>query len=411
MDQIKSCRICGNSNLPAVLDLGEQMLTGVFPKQPQAKITSGPLRLVKCQGTDACGLVQLDRSYDFGAMYGENYGYRSGLNQSMVEHLKRHVDRISQAVTLAPSDLILDIGSNDSTTLQQYRVPGVELVGIDPTGVKFHNYYPSHIKLIPKFFSGQLFEEHFPGRKAKVITSFSMFYDLEQPLAVMRDVYNILADDGIWVFEQSYLPTMLSMNSYDTVCHEHLEYYALRQIKWMTDQVGFIITDVQFNDVNGGSFCVSVKKSSSGTREAQAVAEVTEREIADGINTLEVYRQFASRVLEAKKQLLDFVAKAKSKNKKLMGLGASTKGNVVLQYCGLTSADISCIGEVNVEKYGCYTPGTDIPIVREEEVLRARPDYLIVLPWHFKKFFLSAKKFSGHTMVFPLPKLEVVRNQ
>lgn len=410
MNHIQRCRICGNAQLLTILDLGEQMLTGVFPKEPNARVMSGPLQLVKCHGDDkACGLVQLGRSYDLDAMYGHNYGYRSGLNASMVAHLRGHVERISRMVALKPGDLVLDIGSNDSTTLQQYANPGVELVGIDPTGVKFHSFYPAHIRLLPDFFSADLFRRNFPGRRAKVITSFSMFYDLERPLEFMREVYEVLADDGIWTFEQSYLPTMLQMNSYDTVCHEHLEYYALRQIKWMTDRVGFTISDVQFNDVNGGSFCVTVAKSKSNlqTQEASVVKSILTREQTDGINMLDVYNKFADRVRTSRRQLQAFIAQAKAANKTIVALGASTKGNVILQYCGLSNSDIVAIGEVNAEKFGCFTPGTSIPIVPEDDVLGMEPEYLIVLPWHFKRFFTGNKKFAGRALVFPLPELQI----
>ena len=265
--KISHCRVCGNAVLAPMLDLGEQVLTGVFPRNKRASVTSGPLRLVKCTGGDhVCGLLQLEHTYDLAEMYGLNYGYRSGLNASMVAHLRRKVDRIRANVELTPGDLVVDIGSNDSTTLQAYPDSGLTLVGIDPTGVKFHSFYPPHVQLISEFFSAALIKDRFQDRKARVVTSFSMFYDLEDPLAFMRDVHDVLADDGIWVFEQSYMPTMLATNSFDTVCHEHLEYYALRQIKWMADRVGFRIVDVEFNDVNGGSFSVTVRKRGSDGR-------------------------------------------------------------------------------------------------------------------------------------------------
>ena len=181
--KIDRCRICGNTNLIRVLDLGEQMLTGVFPGERDAEVTTGPLRLIKCMGGDeVCGLLQLEHSYDNLEMYGENYGYRSGLNASMVRHLHGKVKNIHDTVEIKPGDLVIDIGSNDSTTLQAYSTPGVDLVGIDPTGIKFHSYYPEHIQLIADFFSADLVRKEFPGRKAKVVTSFSMFYDLEKPM-------------------------------------------------------------------------------------------------------------------------------------------------------------------------------------------------------------------------------------
>lgn len=406
--KIERCRICGNENLVCVLDLGEQMLTGVFPRTKGENITTGPLRLMKCTGhTNVCGLLQLEHSYDLGEMYADNYGYRSGLNASMVEHLHNKVKKILSSVDLQGNDLVVDIGSNDSTLLQAYPLDGPILIGIDPTGIKFKDYYPSHIKLIPDFFSAHLLKEHFPDKKVKVITSFSMFYDLENPMNFMEEIYQVLADDGVWIFEQSYMPSMLKMNSYDTVCHEHLEYYALRQIKWMTDRVGFNIIDVEFNDVNGGSFSVTVTKSKNGAVTIPLVQKILDDEEKRGLDSLTPYNEFALRVAKTKNGLVEFIRTARSEGKTIAALGASTKGNVILQYCGLTELDIQNIGEVNVEKYGCFTPGTWIPIIPEDNLLGGRVDYLLVLPWHFKSFFMNNARLKSETLVFPLPNVEV----
>lgn len=406
--QILKCRICGNARLERVLNLGEQMLTGVFPREKGSHVTTGPLRLVKCAGADdVCGLLQLEHSYDLGEMYGENYGYRSGLNSGMVKHLHAKVAHILSLVTLHPGDMVVDIGSNDSTTLQAYPSE-LNLVGIDPTGTKFKAYYPPHIKLIPDFFSSRLLKESFTGKKAKVVMSFSMFYDLEAPMDFMREVHEILADDGIWVFEQSYMPTMLATNSYDTVCHEHLEFYALRQIQWMAKRVGFTILDVEFNDVNGGSFSVTVAKTLGSDEILPKIQEILDQEHASGLDTLKPYHEFSVRVEKTKRDLLKFVVSAYAEGKTVAALGASTKGNVLLQYCGLTEKDISHVGEVNGDKFGAYTPGTWIPIISEDELLAKKPDYLIVLPWHFKKFFTSSKKLVGTNLVFPLPSVEIL---
>lgn len=408
--KIEKCRICGNKHLECVLDLGVQMLTGIFPREKSSKITAGPLRLVKCMGgDDICGLLQLEHSYNSDEMYGENYGYRSGLNASMVAHLSNKVKKILEKVELHKGDLVIDIGSNDSTTLQAYPSSGPDLVGIDPTGIKFHSYYPPHIQLIPNFFSSALVKEHFPKRKAKVVTSFSMFYDLEDPTDFMQQVYDILADDGVWVFEQSYMPTMLEMNSYDTVCHEHVEFYALRQINWMADKVGFKIIDVEFNEVNGGSFSITVSKSNGDLTPAPLVQKILDLEHANGLDTLVPYQKFAERIAKTKYDLLAFIRTVHVENKKIAALGASTKGNVLLQYCGVTGEDISFVGEVNPEKFYCYTPGTWIPIIPEAELLSQKPDYLIVLPWHFRKFFLENSKYRGVNLVFPLPNIEIVK--
>ena len=407
---ILNCRICGNPHLVTLLDLGEQVLTGVFPRNRGQDITKGPLQLVKChdeQGKDVCGLLQLAHSYDLHEMYGENYGYRSGLNPSMVRHLQGKIDRILTIVHLAPGDLIIDIGSNDSTTLQAYPVGAYQLVGIDPTGVKFREYYPPHIELVPDFFSLAIFRQHFGEKKAKVVTSFSMFYDLEDPMGFMREIRDILHEDGIWIFEQSYMPAMLERNAYDTVCHEHLEYYGLKQVKWMADKVGLRIIDVEFNDINGGSFSITVGRADSFYRSYSDLGALLDHEETLGLSSLSPYRAFAERVLGAREELLEFLRQVKHDGKWVGALGASTKGNVMLQYCGITEKNIFYVGEVNQEKFGRFTPGSLISIIPEDSLLAKQPDYLLVLPWHFQDFFLGNEKFQRTQLVFPLPSLKI----
>jgi len=407
--RIDRCRICGNDRLEPVLDLGEQMLTGVFPHNREQAVTRGPLRLVKCLGEAHCGLLQLEHSYDLGEMYGDNYGYRSGLNPSMVAHLHGKVRRLLQQVVPRSGDIVLDIGSNDSTTLQAYPINGATLVGIDPTGIKFRDHYPAHIALIPDFFSAATFRQRFGERKAKIVTSFSMFYDLEDPLGFMREVHEVLDAEGLWVFEQSYMPRMLQANSYDTVCHEHLEYYALKQIQWMAERAGFVIVDVEFNDINGGSFSVTACKAGAGVATPAPVLALIEQERAAGLDSLAPYDAFANRVTAARDELRRFVHEVRREGKTVVALGASTKGNVILQYCGFSYSDIAAVGEVNEDKFGCFTPGTWIPIISEAELLASRPDYAIVLPWHFRRYFVGNLKFAGVTLVLPLPQVEIVR--
>lgn len=412
---IQQCRICGQPHLHPILNLGEQALTGVFPRAGEA-IESGPIELLKCDETQGgCGLVQLRHSYTPEKMYGENYGYRSGLNQSMVEHLHRRVRLACGIAKPSAGDVILDIGSNDSTTLRHYGQSGLTLVGMDPTGKKFARYYPPHVRLIPDFFNAAEFEKALPGKKAKIVTSIAMFYDLEHPTGFMADVYRILADDGIWVFEQSYCPSMLAVNAYDTICHEHISYYALRQIKWMADRVGFKIIDVELNEANGGSFCVTVAKMNAPYQVAEErVDAMLQSEHDLGLGTMKPFLAFRNRVWKAREDLQAFVRDCRRHGKTIHGYGASTKGNVVLQFCGFTREDIPTIAEVNEDKFGRFTPGTYIPICSEKDARAQNPDHFLVLPWHFKKNILSREERyleTGGKLVFPLPAIEVVSRQ
>jgi NDP-4-keto-2,6-dideoxyhexose 3-C-methyltransferase len=407
--EAKNCRICGNDNLVLVMDIGEQALTGMFPKTRDESVLSGPVELVRCAGDDFCGLVQLRQSYDVELMYGDNYGYRSGLNQSMVDHLTNKVQDILAKDILRDGDLVVDIGSNDGTSLGVYPPGKYSLLGIDPSGEKFMDHYPPGVKLVPDFFSGKIVNDAAQGKKAKVITSFSMFYDLEDPIAFAREIEASLDDDGIWVCEQSYLPAMLMANSFDTICHEHLEFYSLRQIDWIAEKAGLKVIDVKFNDINGGSFSITAAKVDSAIQPDLAQLEkIRADELALGLNGSQIYEEFKQRVEEAKTSLMIFLNEALTNKKTVYGLGASTKGNVLLQYFNIDERLVKKIGEVNEDKFGKFTPGSLIPMISESELLALNPDYLLVLPWHFRPFFENLSSLKGRTLVYPLPKFEIV---
>ena len=413
--EIKHCRICGNSALEPVLSLGTQVLTGVFPRQPEQVVTAGPLELAKCREDAAgqsCGLLQLRHSFNPDEMYRGSYGYRSGLNLTMTQHLQNVANTIAELVSLKAGDVVLDIGSNDATLLKSYPNAGLSLIGIDPSAVNFRQYYPDNIALVTDYFSAAAFRSVMGTRKAKVVTSIAMFYDLESPLAFAQDIRDILADDGVWVFEQSYMPTMLARNAYDTVCHEHLEYYGLRQIKWLADRAGLKILDVELNDVNGGSFRVTVTpKNSTYQPLADRVDRLLQQELADGLQTLRPYLNFKQTVFQHRTDLQRKVAEIRQRGQTILGYGASTKGNVVLQFCGFTVRDIPAIAERNPEKYGGFTPGTLIPMIAEQAARDQHPDFFLALPWHFRGEFIKRERAfldAGGKFLFPLPQVEVV---
>lgn len=408
--QITRCRVCGNSELIPVLSLGIQSMTGVFPRPEEAdSVPAGPLSLVKCHGgPGVCGLLQLEHSYDPAEMYGENYGYRSGLNTAMINHLRGKVEKICREIELVAGDIVIDVGSNDGTSLAAFS-EDLFLIGIDPTAQKFRSYYKPHIHVVPDFFSQRAIVDVIGSKKAKVIISHSMFYDLEDPVEFAREVRSVLADDGIWVFEQSYMPSMLARTAYDTVCHEHVEYYGLHQISWILEKVGFRATDVEFNDTNGGSFSVIATPAGNANRPTQdTVGETLLSERQLRLLDLDPYVKFESTTRQRRDELSSFVTAAREKGGRICGAGASTKGNTLLQFTGLNSSHIESIAEINPDKFGRVTPGSKIPIVNQPDVLRTYPDYLLVLPWHFRDFFLSSELFARQTLLFPLPIVEVV---
>jgi len=388
--------------------LGVQALTGVFPATVEEVIPEGPVELVWCAD---CGLLQMAHSYEPDEMYGDNYGYRSGLNASMVKHLTDKVRYLQRLVTLNADSVVLDIGSNDATSLKAYQVEGLRKIGIDPTGGKFKKYYTYDITLVEDFFSADAFRS-VETRKANIVTSIAMFYDLEDPIAFARQIEEVLDDNGVWHFEQSYMPSMLRTNSYDTICHEHLEFYSLGVVKRILSEASLKVVDVQMNAINGGSFAVTAAKKDSPLPENYAVINwLLDQEKAMGLTTPRPYRDFEERVFRHRDDLVRLIRALNADGKTVLGYGASTKGNVMLQFCGFTAEDIPAIAEVNEDKFGCYCPGTGIPIISESEARAMEADYFLVLPWHFKNGIMEREREfleHGGKMIFPFPEIEII---
>lgn len=409
MERITKCRISDDNDLISVLNIGDQYLTGVFPSSKSDAITSGLLELV---WSPKSHLLQLAHSFDLNEMYGDNYGYRSGLNQSMVRHLTNKMHSLEKFTDLSAGDMVIDIGSNDATSLNAYETNGLKKFGVDPTGLKFKQYYKDGTVLIPEFFPTDELNKYLTNGKAKIVTSIAMFYDLEDPVSFARSVNEVLDDDGVWHFEQSYMPSMIRMNAYDTICHEHLEFYSLYNIKYILEKADLKILDVQMNGVNGGSFAVTASKKTSKRKSNDLIVEwLLEEELKMGFDSPKPFRDFEERVFKHRSSLRSLIDALNAGGKRILGYGASTKGNVLLQFCGFTDKDISAIAEINRDKFGCYTPGTHIPIVSEEEARKLNPDYYLVLPWHFKDGIVHREQeflANGGKLIFPLPEIEIV---
>ena len=406
--EIETCRVSKENDLVSFLNLGNQKLTGVFPR-PEEDIDRGPLELV---WSPSSNLVQLKHTFEPTEMYGDNYGYRSGLNGSMVQHLVNKAHYLEELADLQPGDVVVDIGSNDCTTLKAFS-PHLKRIGIDPTIKKFVEYYPEEIPYVADFFSEEAYRSVEKDKNARLVMSISCFYDLDDPVSFVKDIRSVLADDGVWHFEQAYLPSTLRSLSYDTACHEHIEYYSMLSVKNILDRAGMKIVDVTLNDINGGSFAVTAcKDTNTSIKVNHSVIDwLVEEEYVMGLNTVKPYFDFAQRTYEHRNSLINLVKNIREDGKTIYGYGASTKGNVLLQWCGFTADDITAIGEVNEDKFGCVTPGTNIPIISEQEVKDANPDYMIVLPWHFKNGIIQREKEymkNGGKFIFPLPYIQII---
>jgi len=410
-----TCRVCGSSSLKKIIDLGPQYLQGSFIKPGKEMPGTRRIRctLMRCnpeEDENACGLLQMQHSVPSEILYAA-YWYRSGTNNTMRNHLKGIVESII-ALIKKGNVAVLDIGCNDGTLLNNYP-SSFKKYGIDPSDVAGE---VKNAKVVQDIFPSEELFKMLEGTKLDVITSIAMFYDLENPVDFVKGIKRFLSPDGIWVFEMSYMPRMLELDSYDTICHEHLEYYSLAVLEKICAVAGMKIFKISFNDINGGSIrCYATHKEYTGFDEKAnhfLINETRQKEFDLELDTDKPYASFQKRIEKLKKELHDLLIKLKRKGKKIHVYGASTKGNTILQWCKINHELIECAAERNPDKYGAITLGTNIPIVSEEKSRAMNPDYYLVLPWHFKNEFLQREKKTmekGTAFIFPIPKIEIIK--
>ena len=413
----KKCRICGSDKLTPILSLGEQYLAGYSPKDndPQPFLERAPLELVRCNKTldsQGCGLVQLHHTIPSHLMY-ERYFYRSGINVTMTNNLSEIVKQAISQVELNERDIVIDIGCNDGTLLKNYKDKNLRAVGFDPAKNMYQFSKDSGANIIIDYFNEKSFTARYGNMKAKIITSIAMFYDLDDPKIFVSDITKILDGGGVWVIELSYLPSMLLQNAFDTIVHEHLEYYHFSVVEYLLDKFDLKVVDVFLNEVNGGSFRVFIKhKNQSVDSEAKKrIQSLRQYEQDLKLDTDAPYREFLKRCDQEKERTVSFIKKEVKNGKKIYAYGASTKGNTLLQYYGLDNTLIEGVADRNPDKWGRTTVGTNLKIVSEEEARAARPDYFLVLPWHFIKEFEERETGflnNGGKLIVPLPTFKII---
>lgn len=367
------------------------------------------------------GAVRLKKCAPLETMYGR-YWYRSGVNQTMKKELKGIVDNILSLVKVKENDLWVDIACNDGTLLS-FLPQSLVRVGIDPVDDSFKKESEKHADLIIQdYFSYDVFSKSKFGKyKAKVITSIAMFYDLDDPNKFIDDIRMTLDDNGLWVLQLSYTPLMVEQMAFDNICHEHIYYYSLFNMKKMLENRGFQIVDCSLNDVNGGSFRLYVMKDTANislfsTQPHRDVCKfrinsLLEYEKGLGLDSLEMWNNFFNEINNLKEKTVSFIKEEKLKGKKIWCYGASTKGNTLLQYFGLDNTLIDGIAERSFYKWGLKTVGTNIPIFSEDEMRKENPDYLLVLPWHFINEFIERENdylLGGGKFIVPCPKFEII---
>jgi SAM-dependent methyltransferase len=410
-----TCRICGSKALSPVIDLGEQYLQGAFVKEghidpPRRKL---PTQLLRCDVTrneDGCGLLQLAHTPPPQILY-SNYWYRSGTNATMRQHLAGIVE---SALSLCENKVrrVVDIGCNDGTLLKCYP-ESVERFGVDPSDIASEIAAP--VTVIDTVFPSAKVFNLIEDGSVDVITSIAMYYDLDDPLGFTSSIKRLLSPEGVWIVEMSYLPLMLQTNSFDTICHEHLEYYSLSVLENIMARVGLRIFRAELNEINGGSIrcyvCHDTNFAFDTPEASKHLQELRIREFELELDTDTPYQSFQQRITRLKDAMTELLRSLKAQNKRIHLYGASTKGNVLLQWYQIDSRTVDCAADRNPEKTGAHTLGTNIPIVSEATSRAQKPDYYLVLPWHFKREFLERERetiAAGTKMIFPLPEIVVV---
>jgi SAM-dependent methyltransferase len=394
-----TCRLCGSDRLQGVFSLGNQYINDFVPPERVGKGLQAPLDLVMCGN---CSLLQLRHTAPQELLYSRFYWYRSGVTDTMRQALRDITGEIEGMVDLRPGDVVLDIGANDGTMLATYTVPGIHRVGCEPADNLVEALRENADYVMHDFWDYGRFRELARGwglGKAKVITAIGMFYDLEDPNRFIRDACRALSEDGVFVAQLMCLKPMLAKNDVGNICHEHLEYYSLDSLRYLFEQNGLEMFRIEENEVNGGSYRIFA-------RHDRGTGIPYEEKI-----TLADIQAFTQRVEENRRRCVDFIRGEVAKGKKVYVYGASTKGNVILQYYGLDASLITAASERSPEKWGKYTVGTWIPIVSEEEARKAQPDYFLVLPYaFFREFYEREREWRsrGGKFILPLPEFRVV---
>ena len=402
------CRNCEKNKFLKLSNIGYQPISSIFLKNKK-KIKNYSLDLFKCK---ICDLVQLSKIANLKDMYGSEYGYKTSVSKLMINHLKEKFIRLKKLNILKKNSNILDIGSNDGTFLNFFidTNNNLNLYGIDPSASAFIENYNKKIKIIIDFFNQKTVKQYFRNNKTikfSLITSFAMFYDVEDPNTFCKDISNILEKNGLWILEFSYFPLLLKNLTYDQICHEHVVYYTLSTFNKIIKKNNLKIIDFSINEINGGSIeVICAKKNSKHKTKNKKINEILKKE---KLITQRDYDRFNLRVETSKKNLLLFLKNQKKSN--VIGYGASTKGNVILNYCGVTNKNISYICDANPSKIGKFTPGSYIDIISKERMRKINPKYLLVLIWSFKTEVIKQEKEfikKGGKLIFPLPIFHIV---
>ena len=396
--KIHKCRLCFSKKLEFIYSFGKIFVSNFVSKSNIKKGIKAPLNLVYCKN---CSLLQLEHSAPQEIMYKKFYWYRSGVTATMKKALKDIYHDILKLNILEKKDVVLDIGANDGTLLTNFKKNFIT-VGCEPAKNLAKELNKNCDFIINDFWSSNSYLQLSKKNnlvRPKLITAIGMFYDLEDPSKFIKDAADILHDKGVFVAQLMCLNSMLEQNDLGNICHEHLEFYSFKSLKYLFESNGLKIFKIQKNNINGGSYRVYAKKN-----------------LKKSINfkenvSLKRIRRFIRIVRNNKKKCLKFLTKAQKDKKNVFVYGASTKGNTLLQYYGIDKKLIPFAAERSPEKWGKYTIGTGIKIISEQKARTLKPDYFFALPYGFiNEFVIREKKWikQGGKFLIPYPHFKVI---
>lgn len=390
--EIKRCRSCYHDTFRELLDLGPQYIINFGNKEP---ITT-PIVLVMCS---KCKLVQLQHYVDPDLLYRHFY-YKSGVNQTMRTELKDIVNSAMKLVDPCPEDTVIDIGSNDGTLLLNYP-PSLNKIGFEPAeNLCTDENYPNS-RIINHYFS-----DNWGLPKAKIITAIAMFYDLQDPNVFMNAVKNSLHEDGIFIIQMNYLVKMIENNAVDNVLIEHACYYTLNTLQWLLDRVDMTIFRAELNDINGGSIRIYMKHRHCDKYKVGPEVDIIKKYVERGYDEQREFNIFAMGIDCAGQELYSFL----KAHGPVWALGASTRGNTMLQMFGIGNDLITAVADRNPDKHGTTMVGTNIPVKSEDEWRKVGPPHTLILPYYFAKEIMEREKdymAGGGKFIIPLPEFKI----
>ncbi len=405
-----NCRVC-SGNLEDLIKLKPQFLSPTFVKSNLRNNLSKikiPLTLCICKNKK-CSLVQLRETTNPNLLY-KDYFYRSSANKMMLNDLKKVVNKVKKFVDLKRNEIVVDIGANDCSMLS-YFPKYLKRVGVEPASNINWNSVDKSIDIINDFFPSKKFTHHIKKKKVKIFTSCAMFYDLERPNLFVKSIKKNLDKEGVWCIQLSYVLLMIkNLNFYD-ICHEHLEYYSLKSLEYLMNKHGLEIIHAETNNVNGGSALVFIKHKTKQNKKTKEYKRIISIERKMNLSSTTVYKNFYKNMNILSSKVIKFIKSQLIKKKLVIGLGASTKGNILLQFFGINKKMLPYISEKQKIKVGLKTLGSDIELISEKWARKLNPSCMLMLPWYFKKeIILREKKYldNGGSILVPMPYAHIV---